>query len=679
MEQALQTSDFELQAELYGLPTQMREQIQLLESLFRSVELAPSVTAELKACSWKLAGRAGCSVPSLTRKFYAWRNSGRDWRALLNHAKCKSQDEKLPAVFVQYWKGLCEANQRACKPAFRELCRQWMSGCEIPGFGVRRPDQTDLPRGLSYANLMRHAPTKFELSARRQGRCAAAAYRPLVFSTRAGLQCGQYYMFDDLWHDHKVNFLGVNKAAMRPLELCALDLFSAAKVTWGMIPMLLNDDDGARETIRSRHMRFLLADILGRIGYRGDGTTLMVEKGTAAISGELEKLLLDATDGAVKVDRNGIEGAAAFAGVYDGRGHGNSRFKAALESHHNLVHNEFALLAGQMGRNRDACPEELAGRDGHNSALIKACAALPPDRAALLRLPFIPYEQFLEIARFVYERINERTDHKLEGWEEAHLTVNEFRLLNDSPWSPMARLLQLPAHERAAVDVVLSKPGYVRCRRMSPAEVWQGGRQGLCKLRPQFLLALLGEELGVERPVQDDHLIEFQDRTLGPGIFRYLAEVTTPEGRKELLRPGETYLTHVNPFNPVAMLISRLTGQGAQLLGVAKRWETVDKADTEALHRQMGAAAHIEKELLKPIAQRGAELTRQRIADAKHNALVLAGAPLTQKEISTADRVRAEKGTLDDLIQERPDDAAEEAARSEQKADDMDKIFGAGE
>ncbi len=677
MEQALQTSDFDQRAELYGLPTQMREQIQLLEELFRGVECAPSVTVELKACAWKLSGRTGCSVPSLTRKFYAWKKSGHDWRALLNHSKVKNADEKLPAVFLQYWKGLCEQNQRACKPAFRELCRQWMAGMELPGLGVRRADQHDLPRGLSYANLMRHAPTKFELSARRQGRSAAAAFRPLVLSTRAGLQCGQFYMFDDLWHDHKVNFLGVNKAAMRPLELCALDVFSACKVTWGMVPMLLNDDDGARETIRSRHMRFLLADILGRIGYRGDGTTLMVEKGTATISEDMAKLLADATDGAVKVDRNGIEGAAAFAGVYDGRGKGNSRFKAALESHHNLVHNEFALLAGQMGRNRDECPEELAGRDAHNSALIKACAALPPDRAALLRLPFIPYEQFLEIAAFVYARINERTDHKLEGWEEAHLTVNEFRLLADSPWSPMARLLELPAHERAAVDVVLSQPGYVRCRRKSPAEVWQGGRQGLCKLRPQFLLALLGEELGVERRVQDDHLIDFQDRTLGPGIFRYVAEVHTPDGRTELLKPGETYLTHVNPFNPTAMVVSRLTTQGAQLLGVARRWETVRKDDTEALHRQMGAAAHIEKELLKPVAIRGAELTRQRIADAKHNALVLAGAPITQQEVANADRVRAEKGTLEDIVPGRPDDARDDDVRLEQNDEDMNKIFGA--
>lgn len=445
-------------------------------------------------------------------------------------------------------------------------------------------------------------------------------------------------MFDDLWHDIQVNYLGVNRRSMRPLELAAMDVFSGCKFAYGLKPMM-ETDDGTQIRLKEREMLFLLAHILCNIGYREDGTTLIVEHGTAAVREDIEKRLHDWTGGAIKVDRSGIEGAAAFAGVFEGRPKGNFRFKALLESSHGLFHNEIANLPGQMGAGRDRAPEEFDGRDKHNRALIKAMSALPPERAKMLMLPFLEYNQYRCIYDEIVSIINGRTWHKLEGWLEAGLVGNEYRLAENLPWMPAEAIRALPPHDQAAVEAVARIPGRSRVRRLSPSEVWESGRRDLVRLPLYYAPLILGPQNGSERPVGKNHLIEFEDRELGPATYRYnAAELLTTDGRVENLKPGETYLTHVVPFNPQILFISKPDGA---FLGVCKAWETVRKDDTEALHRAMGAAAHMEKELLASLAKRGAKLTRERIDAAKNNASVMAGAPITTDEKDRARALRA--------------------------------------
>ena len=642
-------SDIVARSRLYLLPQEVRDEVLLLEQIFTAVDAAGHVRRELAAVAARYDGRRGYTIPSLIRKFYAWKHSGQNPMALVDRARIKDRADTLPAEFLEYWKSLCERNQRKCRPAYRELLRLYQAGENIPGYGCKDSNVHEIPAGWSYGNLMRFKPSRFELTARRIGRSAAADFRPLVFTTRVGLQAGQFYVFDDLEHDLKVNFLGVNRAAMRPLELACLDLFSGCKIAYGIKPTTVNDETGSKEKLKEREMRFLVAHILHNIGYRPEGTKLVVEHGTAAIREDIERIVLDATDGAVTVSRSGIEGDAAFDGVYRGRPHGNSRFKSPLESHWNLVHNETAMLPGQVGKDRNHQPEELYGREAHNTALVKAFTALTEERARLLKLPFIPWQQFLEIYAFISDRINARTDHHLEGWEAAGLVVNEFRLLLDSTWMPMGMLPALASEERGAVEAVIGKPGHVRCRRMSPSEVWKAGCTEFSRIGKQFVPAILGKDLGVPRPVLDDHLFRFQDRDVGPGEHRYLATVRDIHGCEVDLKPGETYLTHVNPFNLDELFVSELTKSGMQFIGVAPLWKTVRRDDTEALHRQMGAAAHVEAELLAPVARRGADLTRRRIAESEHNAAVLAGAPITGAEKSRAEAMdRFEPASLID-------------------------------
>lgn len=442
-----------------SLPVKVRNETDLWTDIMARVFAAEKPLAEIAAQARMLTGRKGFSAINIRTKYYLFKHS-ENWRCLVNHSKIGRARVALPEKFIQHWQACCERNQRASRPAWRAMIEEWKGGAEMPGYdrnskleignlerenGLYPPAGIGgIPDGWSYRNLLKYAPTPYELGVARIGRSAAANYRPLVYSTRVGLQPGQFYFFDDLEHDIKVNFIGINRKAMRPLELCCMDLFSACKVAFGMKPTI--EDDGIKQKLKEREMRFLLAYVLTRIGYRPEGTTLGVEHGTAAIREDLEKILHDASDGAIAVSRSGIEGAAAL--VYEGRGKGNFRFKAGLESSHNLFHNELAALPGQMGKDREHSPEELHGREKNNNALIKALAFLPAERGALLRMPFLEFHAFMTLAGHVYEKINGRDWHDLEGWVEAGLLAHEFRLAQDLPWLSADRILQAPEPER---------------------------------------------------------------------------------------------------------------------------------------------------------------------------------------------------------------------------------------
>jgi len=225
-------------AEFGQLPMEAREEVMDKLAAFEFIAQAKSVRAGAKSVAAMHPGRPGWSAKRLQTQFTAYLDT-HDWRCVLNKAKAGSNycggstDEKLPREFIEHWKALCERNQRKCKPAYRRLLRDWQAWAAgdpsllIPGYDSppERAPSSSHPVGWSYGNLMRHAPTKFELRAARIGRMAAADLRPKVFTTRNGLAVGQYYLFDDMWHDFKVNVVGQRKA-QRLLQLHALDLFS---------------------------------------------------------------------------------------------------------------------------------------------------------------------------------------------------------------------------------------------------------------------------------------------------------------------------------------------------------------------------------------------------------------------------------------------------------------------
>ena len=399
-------------------------------------------------------------------------------------------------------------------------------------------------------------------------------------------------------------------------------------------------------------MVFLVANVLASTGYRTDekGTTLIVEHGTAAIREETEKALYDLSCGKIRVDRSGLQGKAAFAGMYDGQSKGNFRFKAALESLHNLVHNETAdtlLIPGQTGSNaRLNCPEDLAGRERHNNRLLKALAALPANKAELLRLPFLEHQEAFALVSEILEQINRRQDHNLEGWIEAGLVAKEIRFQADMPWIPVDRLRELSGEQQ---EVALAA-AETRVVRHSPRQVFDAGRSGLQRFGPEATAMLLGPKCGREVKV-DKGMIEFQDRSVAPGRLRFDA----PQHRE-----GERFLAVLNPLDTGELYLFDAKGRYA---GSCPRWDSPTRDDAEALHRAMGRARKREADLLAPVAQRGANVTRKRIEEAKENARLLAA-----EQKAPSRRIRIPKGAKaeDFLEPPEPEEAEEEHSVNDQ-------------
>jgi hypothetical protein len=409
----------------------------------------------------------------------------------------------------------------------------------------------ELPPGWSLANLNRHAPKPFELAVARQGREPAAIHRRRVFSTRAGLATGQFYLFDDLEFDKKVNFPG-NRMATRPLGLLGLDLFSACIISNLYKPTII-DEAGAKKKLREREMLWLIVDTLCHQGYRADvrGTSLVVEHGTAAIRPDFEERIFAATAGKVTVDRSGLS-SAHMPGLFEGGSHGNPRFKASLESVINLIHNEGASLPGATGKDRDHAPTQLAGVDRYNNNMLKLARLLPPHRAALLQYPVLNFYDFCELTQDIIARINRRVDHQLEGWEKSKNFVQEFFLdvgCNDSlppsaqdasaasgMWLSEAQWSALPREKQTALQPFVSG----RQRQLSPWEVWTRDATQLQKLGECLLPALLGPDLAEERSVRGGY-ITVENQELDSEPFRFPAY---PHNT------GDKFLVYHNPFHP---------------------------------------------------------------------------------------------------------------------------------
>ena len=303
------------------LPAEVRSDVTWWEERLSKVQKPIQANLEL------IAQQRGVSHQTARRKYDSWNANG--WRGLVNRAKAPEK-RGLNRDVIQHWQSLCEQNARKCKPAYDTLMCQWHSGEPIPGIPAGT-DRSVLPRGLGYDNLMRHAPTKWDLNAARIGSKAADDFRPKVFTTREGLHVNEFIMFDDVWHDLDVVKIG-HKEEMRLLQLHALDVLSGDQFARGIKPRLTDPETQKRVNLTENEMLYLVAHVLSDIGFYRCGCTLMVENGTAALSAALEDLLAKISGGLIKVKRANIDRASAFAGQYCGAAKGNFRFKAAIES-----------------------------------------------------------------------------------------------------------------------------------------------------------------------------------------------------------------------------------------------------------------------------------------------------------------------------------------------------------
>ena len=518
----------------------------------------------------------------------------------------------------ELWKMLCESNQRKSRPEFNTLVRMWKErDARIGAIAEYRdfPGWPKLPPGWTYTNLMRYGPDSFELAAARQGRFAAAAHRSTVFTTRKGLWVGSHYLFDDKWHDFFVNTLAERQHG-RPLEVYSMDLFSARKLRWG-VRVRTRDEQGNYRGIGEIMMRYVLAATLYVDGYSARGTTLVAEKGTAAVSGAIADRLKEISGGAIVLHEGGMTGDPAHIGQYPGIVRGNPRHKAALESNNNLEHNHFGSLPGQTGNCVENRPEELHGRLDYNALLLAAYDQLPPEKAALLEFPILELNQFMDVAGEIYARIAHLRNHELEGWIESGNVLQAFDF-----GGQLVTELQLSPEQRAALPALL-EGGFLKTHplRMSRQEVWDRGKDNLVKLPGWGVVAILGDDLAREARVVD-HTITIRDDEVGPGKFYFEPFVRTVTGATDALRDGEAYDVFINPFAPDMLFVRDAK---KRYLGEAQRIFVPSHADEEGIRRAIGAAAKRESALLAPLRARHLAEARAKLARHEANARAVGG------------------------------------------------------
>lgn len=562
---------------------------QVPEAYAWEADLVPIVAAKKGrgAAIAALAERRGVPAKTVRKKFDAYVRHG--LAGLIDRRKAaalwdSAQDVGLPDGDQQLVKQWCEAYQRNSAAGLRGLLEAWrrqrvtpeqqQRGLAVPQTRTPLNPLTGFPRGWTLRNLRRYQPTTYELKAARIGRGAARSHLPLVYTTRAKLYVGQFYLWDDIWHDHEVVDLDQAKRG-RPLEFHGLDLKSACKFAWGNRTRV--ELETKHEGLKEADFRFVLASALAATGYHPDGTTNVIEHGTTNITEEIERILFDATGGAITFARGGMDGAAAHAGQYAGRSKGNFRFKAALESLGNLIHNELAYLPGQTGLDRRHAPEEQHGRQRHTDALLCALTQLPPERAVWLQWDYCTIQQFRLICEEVYARINRRTAHDLEGWDELYVPDTLGGM-----------------------------------RRLSPHEVFTAGRRALRPIDEATLALLLGHEQGTERTVRDGKIVVNDGEVSGDAL---LFDATALPDRAK-------FLTVLNPFAPDALFVFDARGR---FVRTCRRLVRVDRAEIEAVQREMGRAAKQEAEALTPLRARHLGEARARAARAANNAAVLGG------------------------------------------------------
>jgi hypothetical protein len=637
------------------LPLDVRSEADLWHRSFLSLG-AKGITHNLHS----LAKQFGVSFPTARRKYSAWKNSGQDRLALVNRSKlpCASDLRPLSSdLFRDWYQALCERHQRKSKPAYREFCRRWAAGEEIPGLDNSLPRHT-LPAGCSYENLQRLLKDKFSLAVMRRGLGFAIAHHgPKIFTTRAGMPVGAFYMFDDLWHDHFVVFKG---QIVRVLEFDALDVASGCKCAWGTKPRIRRED-GTMEGLPEKFMRMLLANLLFNEGFNPDGCTLLAEHGTAAIRDNVEALLHDRTHGAITVQRSGITGEQqAILGGGTGQGKGNPRFKAPLESLRNLMHNELAALPGQTGLDRDTRPEQTHGILCETEDLLKAVAALAktrPQVADLIKLPLLQYHaHFLPLLSAIYDRMNRRTWHNLEGWTACGHIAIEYRLSPDSQdWLSQSQFLALPQQTQSLLMSAISSPSVssvpsvvnnslLRERALSPWEVWSSAKPTLQRIPSYVVAEILGDDFAQERKCQNGYF-EFHDQELSPEVLRYDARLENQEpGTKNQELVSDTYKVFVNPFDLRQLFVHDARGR---FLGIAPRSSRVTRGDTEATADAFHYRSKRLADLLHPVKVRHQDITQEATARATHNADVLA--PDRAPKLSKEDRQTGEDAGTDIL------------------------------
>lgn len=666
-----------LNFQLTQLPSKHRESARIWAEILSAFEKAGDKTAAEVELRDRYSHQIKFSTATLYRKLAAWKRCGlAGLFPLAAQRRMQEASASFPPEFLRFWMKLCAQNQRKTAPAWRGLIEDYLrAGKSIPGYdkdwrGIWQDEHVGwavparcpysrqggcLPAGWSERNLRRHALSGYQQAATRQGTAAARNFLPMIPTTRVGLPFGRVYTIDDVEHDVLVTFLG-NVKPQGVVELGALELLTGHYCSWGAKPVR-ERSDGTREKLQEDYNRYLIAHICCVIGFSYDGCLICGEHGTAKLPKSLRETLDRLSGGLVEFSAGGILNKPIAKGLYLGLSRGNFRFKAALESHHNLKHNELASLLGQKGAKPEKAPEDLERKKAHHKSLMKACVALAgtrPDLIGHLASPFPPYHQYMEAVALLYDRIAERTDHAMEGWDENGFIRQEWKLPGDPLWRPMDSLAELDLSDREAIlGVIRRNPTQcMRTRRMSPQEAYEHCREThkdrLTRLPDFAVPEILGPTLADHVDVSKQGTMSIPDRYLANHSSQVAALVKHPDGTVDTLNRGQRVMVWLSPYDSRAAYISNSDGV---YLGKAPVMVPGTKIDMGEWHRNVAVLNAMESTELKRLAPVAEARMREHIQRKETNIKALTGKEPADI-ITSASNAAAVAADADDAILE---------------------------
>jgi hypothetical protein len=601
----------------------------------------------------RMAEAAGISLGLATATIYRlyknWRSRG--WEGLIDGRAAGVCARSLPPAFANYVRQLHLQNQRATtgREVHRQIIERWSAWRRtadpqfaIPGYDAPpAASRTGYPTGWSQDNIHRLRPDAYALATIRQGSKASADFLPSILKTRLGLRYGEVVFFDDQDYDTKIAAPGTSQRALRPQGFNAMDYLSGCFLDYHIRLRWWDTESEKYRSLTQMEFTWFVIAHLQRHGYREDsGTTLVFEHGTASgynsqELGSFDKALASLSHDKIKVERSGLFNSPAFAGMlFRPQSTGNFKFKAPLESMFNLVRNRMAALPGAVGRNRDLKPAEQYGQDIYTAQLLKAYERLDESHRNLLIYPIMTAQQFGTAAAAVYQAINSRNDHALEGWEECGFVAPQIRFTPDerSPWLSQDELSRLPDSARTAALALAEIPGHLRTIKLSPAHVRDAFAHELTKLPDHAIPLLIPRAWARTAKVKTDRTISLTDQLLGSSAFHYVCRIEARDGA-HTINPGTELLCYLNPFMPDRLAVCRMDGS---YIGTLNKIERAAFQDQTAILAQLKERSALKADLDSSVRPHVAGLIEDRSAMQRHNARLMDGKPVTPEEIQSA-------------------------------------------
>jgi hypothetical protein len=598
----------------YALKQEERERVSLLLRLCDEIGRAEEgVVAACHRLALEHPGR-GYSWGSLKNAYYTFLKAGRDWRVLVRRY---GHAQPQPAEFIAEVKRRIEANARGARQGILSLYRDWQAGEKIPGYGSWRdhflaefperevPAKWPLgfyPRGWGKSQLYTLQSSKAERALVRRGLAAAKPYLPHVIRDRSGLRPLELVVIDDFETDIIVR--ARHPETGKP-ELCtctgllAIDVATARKLAVGLKPRF-KGEEGQRIAITRADVQQLLYSVFCEHGLpTAYGVTILCENAAAAISADFELAL--ATLLGVQVARTGLLHEKTLRNGFVERG-GKPWEKGWIESTFNLVHNMAGALPGQKGASYQLKPGDLEAKVLFAEKLL-SIEGLTPEQLAELRVPFLPYEEALTAYENIFRRMEERTNHKMQGFAETY----DYALPDGSGQVSEDKLatLDLPREQLLACTPV--------ARRESPLERWARIGAGLTFAPvPAAVLTLL--LLTPKRAALRNHKVAFEHH--GKGYV--FSDADSPVLR---LGEGAEFLAYFDPARPAVLHCATLDGA---YIGAVQRRGAIDLRDRAAIGAEQSEIMRvITRHVIEPVRARHAAADAQLADDDRHNLALL--------------------------------------------------------